>query len=357
MMKLLVFAVLALALVVATTADNEPEKQIGGAPQSPPPSSSPFQAIKDHARKVTDKIKDQVNNLARRPSKRPMSSSSPKSKSQSQSQVTHASPKILAETAARLFGDADGSALFKNAQVVEESVAEVPAPDDAKLLAKFAKSKNSHSSRSHSSKLSSSARGTPTLPGQAPPPPPGRAPPVPGSRSSRSSSGESQVDPQTFGDNVSIEEHSKRMKRRVFNFKNLPNGADSVVIRKHHVVKKHHSLLVGFANTHSKVQLVLVVDDFKGPAGRPHQHKHKVGKKRGHKESDTSFTGVKHHNLFVFNEKGGQLFPSNPSALPKSPKSKPQSSSLSSSRKRKRDPKDALKSMVKAKKQKLTVTH
>jgi len=241
--------------------------------------------------------------------------------------VLHADPKELAAAAVKLFGDADGSAFFIKSSVVSNSIAEVPTPDDKKVIEKYAK-QNKAANPSFFDKARSFLKNrAPATAAKAPvpgAPVPATAPQVPGapvvparavkaSSSSSSSSGSgsgSQVDSKTFGPGASFEEHKVRMSRPVFSFKKVAPGADSVVIRKHGFKAEHHKLLAGFSNSHPDIQTIVVVDAFVGPEGRRHKHAHKAGRKRGHKKSPVNIAGVKFHNLFVFTDTGIQLFPS-----------------------------------------------
>jgi len=204
--------------------------------------------------------------------------------------LKHANPALLAKKALEIFGDADGSAAFDGDKVKEDTIAEV-AP---KLHKKHS---HSGSGKSHSHKSHSHLSGPHSHHS--------------GSHSHKLSSKLKSKHEKHSGSKKDSKEEAlenERHKRALFNFKDVPAGTDSIVLRKHHFSRKHHGLVAKFANSHEHTHLILVVDAFVSPRGRPSK---KLGdkKKRGHKVSDAGLKGVAHKNVFIFDDKGRQLFP------------------------------------------------
>jgi len=227
------------------------------------------------------------------------------------SSSSHAPAAVLAKEAISIFGDADGSALFEGKKVLTHTIAEVPPKE---------KKHSHHSKLSHLSKHSASQK-------------------LKDLKHSKESKHESKKSPfaklvhsHHSSSSASGSSNNPRFKRPLFNFKDVPKPADSVVIRKHHFALKHHALVKKFVNKHSKAQLVVVVDAFVSPLGR-RSKKHGDKKKRGHKKSDTNINGILHKNLFVFDDKGKQLYPKDShSSSSSSSGSKSKNSKLSSSK-------------------------
>jgi len=257
MRVLLVVAVLALALLVSA----EPldlKKKIG-----------------DLAKKVTGPHRSSLG------SRRPGSGSG----SGSSSGLLQGKPELMAKEIVAVFGDADGSAYFKVNKILPDTVAEVPPRKKAPIRKPHTGS--SRSAQSHRFRAPFLDDLKKKL---GPKKPDSRRPDSHRSSSSRS---QSVTNP--------------RHRRKLFNFNSVPAGVTGVGLRKHNFGTKHHSLLVRFCNSHAKITTVIVVDKFIGPKGRP--SKKGGDRRRGNKQSDLRIVGLKHKNLFVFNDKFEQVFP------------------------------------------------
>jgi len=283
-----------LCIVAAVALETLPKRdEPKGLGQQP----KPFQPLTNQLNKklTQDKIKKGT------------SGSGSGSGSSSGSQHKHADPKLLALKAVDIFGDADGSAGFKGQRVLEHTVAEVPA-----------KKHGSSSSSSGSSRSSSSGSRSGT-----------KKEKVLGKLAQKLNKKHKKEKKEKHSSKKEEAKKSPRTQRPLFNFKTSPLGADSVVLRKHHFSLKHHKLVSSFANKNEKVHLVLVVDAFVSPRGRPSK-KHGDKKKRGHRKSDVNIQGLHHHNVFIFDDKGKQLFPKSGSSSSSSGKSSGSSSAKKS---------------------------
>jgi len=242
--------VIAALVVLAVLAHAEPVDPNG---KTKNPIAGAIQKMKDTAK---DFIKGKP------------SSSRSSSKSSSSSAMQKVDPAKVAKEMVAAFGDADGSAYFRGNKIDPKSVAEVPPKKTAGKKHKLSGSiKGSRSGSSGSSSRSSS-------------------------RSSSSRHG-SSVD--------------ERLKRPLFNFRTVPRGFNAVGIRKVSFRNKHFNLVRRFVNANAKVTLVIVIDKFVGPKGRPSKKHH--DRRRGHKQSEFNIDHIQHNNLFVYDEAGKKLFP------------------------------------------------
>jgi len=188
-----------------------------------------------------------------------------------------------------VFKDTDGSAYFKGSKIQPASVAEVVPRKSAKP--------NSHNSHNPVKTLKAGLQaGIQTIKNKF----------GPGTKSSGSSR---RVSSRGSSGSHGSSSLTARQKRKLFNFKDVPHGVNGVGLRKHSFREKHHGLVSKFVNANAKVTLVIVVDTFLGPRGRPSRMKGDT-RKRGSRESEINIKGLKHKNLFVFDEKGKRLFPS-----------------------------------------------